>query len=98
MAYGAASGGAAAAAAAAAIAQATKASGAIVKMKPDQFQKILNKGRDMVVVVAEGGFFTKKSNYLTSYRGLFFYTSSPEPLSLPGSVEVVTAEKIWIPG
>lgn len=95
MVYGA---GGAAAAAAAAIAQATKASGAIVKMNPDQFQKILKKGEKMVVVVSQSGIFTKKHNYLTSYRGLFFYTSSEQPLSLPGSVETITAEKIWIPG
>ena len=96
MNYGA-SAGATAAAAAAAIAQATKASGAIVKLEPDQFQKILNHGKDLLVVVAEGGVFKKKYNYLTSYRGIFFYTTSVQPLSL-NRAETVPADKIWIPG
>ena len=89
--------GGAAAAAAAAIAQATKASGAIVKMQPDQFQKLLNKSKDPIVVIAEGGFLKKKINYLTCYRGLFFYTSSGEKLMLPSSAEVIAAGSIWIP-
>jgi hypothetical protein len=36
--------------------------------------------------------------YLTSYKGLAFFTKSPEPLILPGGSEVIQAQKIWIPG
>jgi hypothetical protein len=93
-------GGAAAAsgaAAAAAIAAATKASGAIVRMHPEEFKKILNKRIDPVVVVAVGGVFKKKHLYLTNYKGLFFYTESPEVLTLPNKAEVILAKKIWVP-
>ena len=90
--------GGGAAAAAAAIAQATKASGAIVKMTPDNFMKIINKMDDGLVVVAEGGVFRKNYQYLTSYKGLFFFTKSPEPLSISSRVEMVASAKIWIPG
>lgn len=99
MSYGATGGAAAAgAAAAAAIAQATKASGAIIKMDPAEFKKILNKAESPLVAHAVGGFWGKNYQYLTSYKGLFFFCKSKEPVVLPGTVEVVMCEKIWIPG
>ena len=85
------------AAGAAAITQAIKASGAIVRVEPGDFMTIISRSEDAVVVVAEGGFFKKSVQYLTSYKGLAFYTKSPTPLSLPGSVEVIAAKHIWIP-
>ena len=51
MAYG----GSAAVAAAAAIAQAIKASGAIVRIEPDGFLKILSKSNKPLVVMVKGG-------------------------------------------
>ena len=87
-----------AAAAAAAIAQATKASGAIVKMDSEQFQKILSKSKEPAVVMAHNGWPTKKFHYLTSYKGLFFFTKSVEAMMLPSGTDLITAEKIWIPG
>jgi hypothetical protein len=95
MAYGA--GGAAAAARAAAIARAIKASGAIVSVEPDDFLSIVSKGDKPLVVMATGGFVKKNYQYLTSYKGLAFFTKSPVPISLPGDIELVTADKIWIP-
>ena len=85
------------AAAAQAIANAVKASGAIVSMKAEEFQSILSKSERPLVVCAKGGLFQKKYRYLTSYRGLFFYTGSDSPLDLPSDSEVVFAEKISIP-
>ncbi|HUV29585.1 MAG TPA: hypothetical protein VMY05_00650 [Acidobacteriota bacterium] len=90
-------GGAGGAAIAAAIAQATKASGAIVKLDPAEFVKILNRIDSPLVVTARGGFLGKKFNYLTSYKGLFFYTSSPQPIQYPSKTEFVAAKKIWVP-
>jgi hypothetical protein len=92
------SAGAAGAAAAAAIAQAIKASGAIVSVVPEKFLRLLQRQREPLVIHATGGFFSTSYLYLTSYKGLFFFTRSPEPLSLPGGSEVVQAQKIWIPG
>ena len=91
-------GGAGAAAHQAAIANATKASGAIIKMDSAEFLKIVNKSDEPLVVTAKSWLFGTKYNYLTSYRGLFFYTSSPEPLILPGKAEIIAANKIWVPG
>ena len=91
-------GAAAAGAAAAAIALAVKASGTIVRVEPDEFGRILARQPSLLVVTAEGGFFSTKYQYLTSYKGLAFFTKSGVPLSLPDGTEVVAARKIWIPG
>jgi hypothetical protein len=98
MAYAASSGGAAAAAAAAAIAQAIKASGAIVRVEPGDFSKILSRVSKSLVVIAKGGLFKPNYQYLTAYKGLMFFTKSSIELMLPGDVEIITAKEIWIPG
>ena len=87
-----------AAAAAAAMAQAIKASGAIVRVEPEDFLRILRRQQEPLVVQATGGFFSTSYLYLSSYKGLAFFTKSPTPLGLPSGCEVVQARKIWIPG
>ena len=82
----------------AAIAQAIKASGAIVRLDAYDFQRILEKSDTPLVVTGKGGFLGRKYQYLTSYRGLFFFADSTEPLSLPSRSEVIGAKHIWIPG
>ena len=82
----------------AAIANAIKASGVIVQLEPDGFAAILSKSKDPLVVCAEGGVFSINYQYLTSYKGLTFFTKSRNPLRLPGGAEIVNAKKIWIPG
>ncbi len=89
--------GAGAAAAQAAIAQAVRASGAIVRVKPEAFLKILSRSEEPLVVTAPGGVFKKHFQYMTAYKGLIFHAQSPTPLSFSMSVETVAAEKIWIP-
>ena len=90
-------GAAVAAAAAAAIANAIKASGTIVQVAPEDFMSILAKTKTPLVVQAQGGIFTTKYSYLTSYKGLAFYTKVTTPLNLPGDMELVVAKKIWMP-
>ena len=84
-------------AAAAAIAQATKASGAIVNMDPDGFLAIVARCDKPLVVMASGGVFRKSFRYLVGYKGLAFHTKSQTELVLPGKVEVVAAKSITIP-
>jgi len=90
--------GGAAVAAAAAIAQAIKASGAIVHIESSDFTAILNKVDNPLVVFSESRFISTKYHYLTAYKGLIFYTKSTTPLPLRPSVELIQAKKIWIPG
>jgi hypothetical protein len=87
-----------AAAAAAAIAQAIKASGVVVRLEPAEFGRILSRMAEPLVVYAEGGIFSTKYQYLTSYKGLAFFTVSREVLPLPAGTELITAGQIWIPG
>jgi hypothetical protein len=82
---------------AAAMAQAVKASGAIVRMEPDEFSKLLSKQESPLVVHAVGGLLSSNYQYLFGHKGLVFFTKSSEPLSLPPRAEVVTARSIWIP-
>jgi hypothetical protein len=84
-------------AAAAAIAQAIKASGVVLRLNRDEFCKILLRMADPLVVVAEGGLFQTRYEYLISYKGLAFFTKSKTPLELPSGAEVVEAGRIWIP-
>jgi hypothetical protein len=90
--------GAAEGAAYAAIARAIKASGAIVRVEPEDFLKILSKTKDPLVVTTKGGMFKANYQYLTGYKGLVFFTKSSTALILPGSTEVVMSRQIWIPG
>jgi hypothetical protein len=88
---------AAAGAVAAAIANATKASGVIVRVSPENFLAILRRSESPLVVHAAGGFFSTRYSYLTSYKGLAFFVKSAAPMQLPPGVELVRAESIWIP-
>ena len=80
------------------IAQAIKASGAIVSVKKDDFMSVLSKAEKPLVILTESGYRKKKYKYLMGYKGLVFYTKSNSPLQLTSSTELVTAKKIWIPG
>jgi hypothetical protein len=89
---------AAGAAAAAVIANATKASGVIVRVSAENFLAILRRVEAPLVVHAAGGVFSTRYQYLVSHKGLAFYAKLREPLQLPRGTEVVNAESIWIPG
>jgi hypothetical protein len=86
-----------AAAAAAAIANAIKASGVVVRVSAVDFQKILHKIENPLVVYQEGGFFSTTYKYLVSYKGLAFYTKSSEPIMLAPGVETIVAQSMWMP-
>ena len=81
----------------AAVAQAIKASGAIVQVSPRDFLTLLGKSERPLVVAARGRFLAPKHQYLTSYKGLAFYARSDEAIRLPQSVELIEARSIWIP-
>ena len=86
------------AAAAVATIAAIQASGVIVHVEPDDFVVILKRQPGALVVHATGGFFSTDYRYLTSYKGLAFYTKARAPLDLPSGTELVQAKAIWIPG
>ena len=83
--------------AAAAQIQAIKASGVIVTVTPSDFERTLKKTANPLVITALGGFWGTRHQYLTSYRGLAFFTQSTSSLSLPEGTDTITAGKIWMP-
>ncbi len=84
--------------AAAAIANAIKASGAIVRVEASDFQRILEKQDDPLVVVSVEWMFGQSHKYLTSYKGLTFFAKSTEPIHISSRCEIIESKKIWIPG
>jgi hypothetical protein len=91
-------GATAAATAAAALANAIKASGAIVRVEPDAFLEVVARCEAPLVVVCETkSFFTTSNQYLTSYRGFIFCAKSPTPLMIPDWCEVIRSKSIWVP-
>ena len=68
-----------AAVAAAAIMEATKASGVIVRIRPEDFLFIIDQNDEPLAVHATGGFFSTTHQYLTSYRGLAFFNEVGYP-------------------
>jgi hypothetical protein len=85
------------AAAHAAAVNALKASGVVVRLEPAEWLAILGRTEAPLVVVATGGVFKKHVRYLTSYRGLAFFTQSPQSLILPREAEVIEAQSISVP-
>ena len=79
-----------------AMANAIKASGVIVKLEPTDFFVILKKVETPLVVTGRSS-FRKHYQYLTSYRGLAFFTSSAKELVLPNRTEVIRAKSISFP-
>ena len=93
MAYGAMAAGVGAMAV---MAEALKAIGAIVFVEPAEFLAILGKIEKPLVVHSPSGFMAKYK-YLTSYKGLTFFTKSKDALMIPGGVEMIAAKKIAVP-
>jgi hypothetical protein len=89
-------GAAAAAIAATSATNASKAIGAIVVVEPQVFLDILQRAEKPLVVHSPAGFMTKYK-YLTSYKGLVFFTKSKDALLIPASAETILAKKIELP-
>lgn len=98
MSYGVVAAGGVTAAVGAAIAQAIKASGAIVRVDPNDFMIMLAKMDSPLIVQSEIKFIKTTYQYLTGYKGFVFYTKSTVPLQLTSTAELIKAKKIWIPG
>ncbi len=83
--------------AAAVIAQAIKACGVLVQVDPAEFQKIMDRHKEPLVVTGEGGFLTTTYKYLCNYRGICFYAQSTSPIHIPSHADVIVSNKIWMP-
>jgi hypothetical protein len=88
---------AAAGAAAAAMANAVKAYSVVVRVEPHEFMGLLKRVESPLIVVGAGGVFRKRNRYLTTYKGLAFFTESPDMLVLPSNAEIIAAKSLSIP-
>ncbi len=78
--------------------EAPRVFGTTVTLEPEDFQAILEKQDQPLVVIQKWGFFVTEYRYLTSYKGLAFYTKSGEQLALPPGTELVRARSMYLPG
>ncbi len=90
------SNGGAVAAAHAASMNAIKASGVLVRLENKDFVRLIEGMERPLVVYSPKGFLSGYK-YLTSYKGLAFFTKSDEPLRLPGDIELIQSKSISIP-
>jgi hypothetical protein len=88
----------AATAAAAAAMQALKASGVIVHVEPQEILRVVLQQSGALVVRSTFGILSTHYSYITSYKGLAFYATSPTPLEFPAGTELIDAKSIWVPG
>jgi len=75
---------------------AVRASGTIVYLEPGEFVRLLQVTQSPLVVHAVGGIISANYKYLTSYKGLAFFSKSPIPLDLPSGCELVVAKRFWL--
>lgn len=75
---------------------ALKAIGPVVFVAPEQFLTILSNSKDPLVVQSLPSLFAPYK-YLTSHKGLTFFTRSKEALLIPASTQIITAKKISVP-
>ncbi len=68
-----------------------------MRVQPEDFQKILTRQEEPLIVRAEGGFCGFAYKYLTSYRGLAFFCKSREELRLLARSQLILAEKMSMP-
>jgi len=87
---------AAGAAAHAARMNAIKASGVLVQVENKDFMGLIEEMDRPLVVYAPKNLWSSHK-YLTSYKGLAFYTKSKEALRLPSDIELINSKKISIP-
>jgi hypothetical protein len=85
------------AAAHAAMVNAIKATGVVVRLEPGDWMQVLSRTERPLVVIGRGGVFKKRNQYLTSYRGLAFFTTTADTLVMPPRCEIVQAKSISVP-
>ena len=71
----------------------TRAHGPVVRVEPQIFAGLVGRSPTGLVVAAEGRAL-RANQYLMSYRGLWFTTSSRTPLELPRSIEVIRVKTL----
>ena len=70
----------------------------VVRVEPDEFQRIAYLQDFPLIVFADSSsFFSTNYKYIMTYRELIFYCCSPNALRLPDNAEIVKAMKLNLP-
>ncbi|MDE0021698.1 MAG: hypothetical protein OXT69_10010 [Candidatus Poribacteria bacterium] len=67
-----------------------------VKVKEDEFERIVRKIEKPLVIVQEGQGLIRRSIYAIKYSGFIFYTTTKSDLNLPSGAGTIRAERIHI--
>jgi len=78
--------------------QAIRTMGTIVRLEPSDWSELAWRREEPLVVHTTSWFFGTQHRYLLPYKGLTFYTVSRSVIELPDDVELVEADRFWIPG
>lgn len=76
------------------------AAGGLVRLAPEEFMTIVHRADNPLVVHARTWtlFLTKGMHqYLTSYRGINFVTTTRDELGLPKGTELIQATTMFLP-
>lgn len=79
------------------LANAVKATGVLIEVTSDNFLSIIKQSEKALVVHAPSGVFRTTHKYMTSYKGLAFYTKVSEELVFWSDIELIEAKRITIP-
>lgn len=80
------------------IVNAIRSFGVICTVDADEFQSVLKRSDQPLVLTSTGGLFVTQYLYLTSYKGIAFYCRAKEPLELPNDAEIVQVNSLMVPG
>jgi len=64
----------------------------VVETEPEDFMSVISKSEKPLVITVSSGVMKKEYKYLTTCRGLIFFTRSKTPLELPPGIDVVVAK------
>lgn len=69
----------------------------IVQLGPQEFVDLLRKIERPLIIYKQPGLLAPNHQYLTSYKGLAFFTKSRVEIDFPRGTEIIIADKIWMP-
>jgi len=79
------------------IGQAIKASGSIIQVEKDEFEKVLAVTDQKLVAACPAKGLFGRNQYMVPYKGFVFYLKHRDLVRIPEGFEVITAKRIWNP-
>lgn len=74
-----------------------QAVGPIVFLDAAGFLDVVQKQNDLIVITADPTALLRKYRYITSYKGITFFTQTKEKITLPSNAYVISVEHLHMP-